>query len=568
MACSQAADRDFVCTTSNISTYTIRELLGLPRRSSKSLLWLVPVFQRRYCWGPEQFELLVTDAIKQCSKFTSYDVNGRQGHALGRMVVHTHDSGDFLLIDGQQRLTTFCLLLSSVRDFLLDHASLHDISDSHRKQLVELADDFHNALFSSTNRCVLLPSYFDRVSFSMCVNYEGRDESQFKKLLAEYSKVGDETFEDDHILQARSFFDGALYEGDLCETIAGKLDCDGDTQPSSGSVTNSRRLKTDCATVLLACTSLRTALLDSFTALFFETNEQDVQSVYERLAMREKMLSAMHNRAPGVNMAESDLVRNLVTSYGVDDDAQIALYTKYWSPVEKLAMTAATREPSATAATPSTAVVLNPNSTLDKTVAGKLNEVLMHYMDTHNEPSMSFNAESKAEGPSSSEWTELKEHNSSKGCVDDDEDEDYRRPPLPAQLSMGPPQRVAPTFTSKPQQVPTGIPKMWTDPGQQFFPMYSKMKSLVHNTLENAGLPILMQAPTAQGEKAISTLLHDILAHATNYWAGDGTHTHTSSVNGNSTSKSSLKMSKLSSKFLGHRPSEVFDEGDEEECGH
>lgn len=82
-----------------------------------TMQFVIPVFQRDYRWTEEQCEQLWNDLLRVAD-----DPTGR-GHFLGSVVyVSTGDSSAgftrWLLIDGQQRVTTLTLLLTALRDHL------------------------------------------------------------------------------------------------------------------------------------------------------------------------------------------------------------------------------------------------------------------------------------------------------------------------------------------------------------------------------------------------------------------------------------------------------------------
>ncbi len=76
--------------------------------------FIIPVFQRDYCWTEEQCKQLWEDVMSASDKT----------HFLGSIVYVENDSRtDFqswLVIDGQQRLTTITLLLIAIRDHIDD----------------------------------------------------------------------------------------------------------------------------------------------------------------------------------------------------------------------------------------------------------------------------------------------------------------------------------------------------------------------------------------------------------------------------------------------------------------
>ena len=80
--------------------------------------FLIPIFQRDYSWTEAECEQLWRDILQIASAPTA------RGHFLGSMVyIATEDAGPsfprWLLIDGQQRVTTLTLLLAALRDHIM-----------------------------------------------------------------------------------------------------------------------------------------------------------------------------------------------------------------------------------------------------------------------------------------------------------------------------------------------------------------------------------------------------------------------------------------------------------------
>src|SRR5262245_9369861 len=81
----------------------------------------VPLFQRQYVWNEEKHWAPLWDDIKR--KFTDY-LEGRKDfppHYLGALVLDQKQTPTThverrLIIDGQQRLTTFQIFLAALRD--------------------------------------------------------------------------------------------------------------------------------------------------------------------------------------------------------------------------------------------------------------------------------------------------------------------------------------------------------------------------------------------------------------------------------------------------------------------
>ena len=78
--------------------------------------FVIPVFQRDYSWGPEQCDRMWSDVLK------SADDDGQ--HFLGSFVYVDEQVGvafgSWLVVDGQQRLTTLTLLMIALRDHLVE----------------------------------------------------------------------------------------------------------------------------------------------------------------------------------------------------------------------------------------------------------------------------------------------------------------------------------------------------------------------------------------------------------------------------------------------------------------
>ena len=84
----------------------------------------LPYFQRRYKWGSANWEELWEDFLEQYDHedVKSGTLPANQGHFLGSIVLHPAPGSvstvaRYLLIDGQQRLTTFLTLIAAFRDF-------------------------------------------------------------------------------------------------------------------------------------------------------------------------------------------------------------------------------------------------------------------------------------------------------------------------------------------------------------------------------------------------------------------------------------------------------------------
>ncbi len=71
--------------------------------------YVVPDYQREYVWSGKQVEQLLDDLVE------AYDADSKKAYFLGTIVTY-HPGSYYELIDGQQRLTTFFLLLCAVKN--------------------------------------------------------------------------------------------------------------------------------------------------------------------------------------------------------------------------------------------------------------------------------------------------------------------------------------------------------------------------------------------------------------------------------------------------------------------
>ena len=109
----------------NISCYTVRKLFGdLPMKANEGYIirflngadkkFVIPVYQRPYSWKIANCDLLIKDLLEVYRQ-------GYQSHFFGSIVYVENDLGgcnEYIIIDGQQRITTISLLLLAIRNFV------------------------------------------------------------------------------------------------------------------------------------------------------------------------------------------------------------------------------------------------------------------------------------------------------------------------------------------------------------------------------------------------------------------------------------------------------------------
>jgi len=117
--------------------------------------YIIPVYQRRYLWGKDQWDDLWSDIL---------NMEGDDDHFLGSVVVinpqHSVDINQFEIVDGQQRLTTLSLLIAALRDRLLE------LGGDQEKAMGEgLYDYLHSSSMFKKGLPKLIPGKMDKDDF-------------------------------------------------------------------------------------------------------------------------------------------------------------------------------------------------------------------------------------------------------------------------------------------------------------------------------------------------------------------------------------------------------------------
>jgi uncharacterized protein with ParB-like and HNH nuclease domain len=138
---------------------------------------VVPLFQRPYTWSEKQWRTLWEDVMVF---YPEDDTNDKATHFMGAVVTMPARSvpvgvNKFLIIDGQQRLTTISILMCAVRDLLPEeqHAARRRIQHHY------LTNDGSEG----TEFFKILPTQGDRAFYAGLVQGSGNPiaDSQFKK---------------------------------------------------------------------------------------------------------------------------------------------------------------------------------------------------------------------------------------------------------------------------------------------------------------------------------------------------------------------------------------------------
>lgn len=123
--------------------------------------YVVPLFQRPYSWTKKEWEILWNDIVELCT------VDNPRTHFVGSIVTMPTISvpegvTKYLLIDGQQRLTTIFILLALLRD-----KAKHDGED-------KLSEEINNTLLVNpykrdTDFYKIQPTQIDMASFQKLI---------------------------------------------------------------------------------------------------------------------------------------------------------------------------------------------------------------------------------------------------------------------------------------------------------------------------------------------------------------------------------------------------------------
>jgi alkylated DNA nucleotide flippase Atl1 len=125
----------------------------------------VPLYQRTYSWTEQQLERLWEDILRLTEDRAD---NPDATHFIGSLVLAPSPSNgaagvqDFLVVDGQQRLTTLSILLCAIRDHRVAAEG-----DEHRDRL---NDQYLMNRYSPQRRLKLMPTQADRDGYIACID--------------------------------------------------------------------------------------------------------------------------------------------------------------------------------------------------------------------------------------------------------------------------------------------------------------------------------------------------------------------------------------------------------------
>lgn len=157
----------------------------------------VPLYQRTYSWGRDHLQRLWEDVGELVEQHLAGETVAP--HFLGSVVlapgqIQAGGVQRWLVVDGQQRLTTLMLAFAALRDHLNETGDARGVDRVHRQILV---NEFHEG----AGHYRLLPTQADREAFTACVRSRadagggdniGAAYRFFRGALAEGHEAGDE----------------------------------------------------------------------------------------------------------------------------------------------------------------------------------------------------------------------------------------------------------------------------------------------------------------------------------------------------------------------------------------
>lgn len=309
------ANNKIICTAkgSDVSKVSVAFLLSSRLR--------IPIFQRRYCWGRDQWHTLLSDALCVAD-------GAKEKHSLGRITCVRGDpraDDRLVVVDGQQRNTTCSLLLAAIRDVASSRgsdAACQALAAELDAALLPDAEGFESWLAAHAREnpgaraatvvaegealdfAALVPTYCDRASYFAAILPHRAAASAVA--LGEWQRP----------MEAKLFFfdEVAAFSADrlraLADTVLHKLEW------------------------LFFPISLWDGHRDG---------TEDLNIIYERLAERDATFCKPSRDSEYASMGSADFIRNLVLGSFQHEADAIIMYKQHWLPIEQAAAAAARR---------------------------------------------------------------------------------------------------------------------------------------------------------------------------------------------------------------------------------
>ncbi|CAB9496253.1 Protein of unknown function (DUF1524) [Seminavis robusta] len=323
----QTANGATICNTTSdkVGRLPLKDLLTSDK-------FCVPIFQRRYCWTPLQWQTLLDDI--------QATLESQHQHSLGRLtctnnigktnpksnITNTNNTltgvqmipeGRSCILDGQQRFTTVTILLAAIRDLLPENDNdnlklIHSINSLIFTDVIQLRAWCHKpdsqlqeGMELDFSR--LVPTYCDRYSYYTAVLPKSdKTQAALVELESASSSITNNSWH--RPLQAKNYFLSQLQSA------------------------STQRLQ-----------SIVHALLNNCNMLYFpvdihqghQDGTEDLMVIYERLAIRDATYCAPNRVGEFQTMDGADMIRNLLLG-SMDTPANaLDFYKTYWLPLEQ-----------------------------------------------------------------------------------------------------------------------------------------------------------------------------------------------------------------------------------------
>ncbi|MGC8729279.1 MAG: DUF262 domain-containing protein [Elusimicrobiales bacterium] len=120
-------------------THSIAKVLSM-----NSVSFFIPPFQRSYAWGKNEIKRFFSDIMKIINSELDINEKDKLEHFFGTLVIREERCGfanKFVIVDGQQRLTTTLLFLIALRDLEKDFEKQNFIDQTYLKNNLSTFDD-------------------------------------------------------------------------------------------------------------------------------------------------------------------------------------------------------------------------------------------------------------------------------------------------------------------------------------------------------------------------------------------------------------------------------------------
>ena len=115
----------------NTTNSTLRQLLG------NGLRYRVPMFQRDYAWGPDEWDDLWQDIVAVVD-----EEDAEPAHYMGYLVLQSTNNRAFDIIDGQQRMASMSVLILAAIDHLMDLSGRGGADSNNRQRAEQLRNSY------------------------------------------------------------------------------------------------------------------------------------------------------------------------------------------------------------------------------------------------------------------------------------------------------------------------------------------------------------------------------------------------------------------------------------------